>query len=131
MNPAYYDKMSSILEDLIEQAKQEAIEYQEYLDRLVELAKLVVEPETGEKRPNAIDSSGKAAIYDNVGKDLNLTLAVHAAINGSRHDGWRTNKMKKRKIMRAIESILPTNLLDERPDLLEVLVDIAGGHSEY
>ena len=131
VNPAYYDKMSSILEDLIEQAKQEAIEYQEYLDRLVELAKLVVEPETGEKRPDAIDSSGKAAIYDNVGKDLDLTLAIHAAINGSRHDGWRTNKMKKRKIMRAIESILPATLLDERPDLLEILVDIAGGHSEY
>ena len=90
-----------------------------------------MEPETGEKRPDAIDSSGKAAIFDNIGKDLDLTLAIHATIIGSREDGWRTNKMKQRKIKRAIEAILPTTLLDDQPDLLEVLLDIAGEHSEY
>ena len=39
VNPHYYDKMSQILEDLIQQAKDEAIEYQQYLDELVRLAK--------------------------------------------------------------------------------------------
>ena len=38
VNPKYYEKMSRLLDDLIRQRKQEALEYKEYLARMVELA---------------------------------------------------------------------------------------------
>jgi type I restriction enzyme R subunit len=131
VNPHYYDKMSQILEDLIRQAKGEAIEYQKYLDELVKLAKMVVERETGEKRPDEINTSGKADLYDNLGKDVELTLKVHNTTINNAEDGWRDNKMKQRKLKRALQSILPGKMLEGQTDLVDILVNIASGHSEY
>jgi type I restriction enzyme R subunit len=131
VNPHYYDKMSQILEDLIQQAKDEAIEYQQYLDELVRLAKMVVEPETGEKRPDEINTTGKGALYDNLGKDSELTLNVHDAIINNAEDGWRDNKMKQRRIKQALQNLLPGKMLEEQPDLINILLNIASGHGEY
>ena len=131
VNPHYYDKMSQILEDLIKQAKDEAIEYQKYLDELVKLAKMVVERETSEKRPDEINTKGRADLYDNLGKDVKLTLMVDDAIINNAEDGWRENKMKQRRLKRGLQSILPTKMLEDQPDLLDILLNIASGHSEY
>jgi len=131
VNPHYYDKMSQILEDLIKQAKDEAIEYQKYLDELVKLAKMVVERDTSEKRPDEINTKGRADLYDNLGKDVKLTLMVDDAIINNAEDGWRENKMKQRRLKRGLESILPTKMLEDQPDLLDILLNIASGHSEY
>jgi hypothetical protein len=38
VNPKYYDKMSELLDALIRQRKEEALDYKAYLNRLVELA---------------------------------------------------------------------------------------------
>ena len=131
VNPHYYDKMSQILEDLIQQAKEEAIEYKKYLDELVRLAKMVVEPETGEERPDEINTAGKGGLYDNLGKDVKLTRKAHHAVLGHAEDGGRDNKMKERKIKRALKDVLPDELLEAQPDLLDVLLSIVRGHSEY
>ena len=45
INPRYYEKMSELLDELIAQRRQEAIEYEEYLARIVELTRQI-------KRPN-------------------------------------------------------------------------------
>ena len=37
INPKYYEKMSELLDALIEQRKQEALDYQKYLEAIVEL----------------------------------------------------------------------------------------------
>ena len=131
VNPHYYDKMSQILEDLIQQAKDEAIEYQQYLDELVRLAKMVVEPNTGEKRPDEIDTDGKGAFFDNLGNNIELTLTVHNTILNNAEDGWRDNKMKQRRIKQALQNLLPGKMLEEQPDLINILLNIASGHGEY
>ena len=41
MNPKYYDKMSELLDDLIGQRQQEALDYKDYLEQLVALAEQV------------------------------------------------------------------------------------------
>ena len=44
INPKYYEKMSELLDALIEQRKQEALDYQEYLEKIVELTQEGEEP---------------------------------------------------------------------------------------
>ena len=44
VNPKYYDRMSGLLDALIHQRKEEALDYKTYLDKLVELAVRVQEP---------------------------------------------------------------------------------------
>ena len=44
INPKYYEKMSELLDALIEQRRQEALDYQEYLAKIVELTKQAKKP---------------------------------------------------------------------------------------
>jgi type I restriction enzyme R subunit len=51
INPKYYDRMSELLDALIEQRRQQAISYQEYLEQVKQLARQV--------KPGADDNSGQ------------------------------------------------------------------------
>jgi len=68
VNPKYYERMSELLDALIEERRQKAIDYQEYLKRIQELAKQVVQPGTHEYPVN-INTPAKCALYDNLNRN--------------------------------------------------------------
>src|SRR4030066_773875 len=51
INPKYYEKMSELLDALIEQRRKEALNYQEYLHKIVELTRKVARPEASGAYP--------------------------------------------------------------------------------
>ena len=126
MNPAYYDRMSQILQGLIEQADQEVDDYEEYLKQLVELAKKVNSPNLDSSYPSAISTPALAAIYDNTSRDENLALEIHEAILNSKKDDWKGHKIKEKIIRNAIKKITPGN-----PDLVDKILGIAREQNEY
>ncbi|MBA3687605.1 MAG: type I restriction endonuclease subunit R [Chloroflexi bacterium] len=106
INPKYYERMSELLDALIEQRRREAIEYEQYLEQIV---KLVQEAQAGPSTaayPDAIDTPAQQALYDNLGGDAELAVAVDAAVQRSRQDGWRANLMKTRRVRIAIAEAL-------------------------
>ena len=66
VNPRYYEKMSELLDALIEERRRKALEYKEYLKRIVELTKKVKQPETGSSYPEVINRPALRALYDNL-----------------------------------------------------------------
>jgi hypothetical protein len=69
INPKYYEKMSELLDALIAQRRQDALDYQKYLQKIVELARQVKNgPEAG-AYPKSLDSPAKRALFDNLDKD--------------------------------------------------------------
>jgi len=106
INPKYYEKMSELLDALIEQRRKEALDYQEYLRRIVDLTKKVTSPEASGAYPAAMNTPGKRALYDNLGRDEALALAVDVAVRGSRQDDWRSNSFKIKKVKNAIRAAL-------------------------
>jgi len=106
INPKYYEKMSKLLDALIEQRRKEALDYQEYLRRIVELTKKVANPEVGGGYPAAMNTPGKRALYDNLENDEALALAVNSAVRGSRQDDWRSNPFKIKMVKNAIRVAL-------------------------
>ena len=66
INPKYYEKMSKLLDALIEQRRQEALDYQEYLKKIVELSRQVSKPECQSSYPAAINTGPLRALYDNL-----------------------------------------------------------------
>ena len=66
VNPKYYEKMSELLDALILQRKQEAVDYKEYLARLVELTKKVGSPATQSSYSANINSAALRALFDNL-----------------------------------------------------------------
>ena len=75
VNPKYYEKMSAILEKLIEERKQGVVSYKELLEKYIKLAKNVDSPEENEAYPESIQKSrALQSLYDNVGEDEELAL---------------------------------------------------------
>ena len=107
VNPKYYDKMSAILDKLIEMRKQGVDEYAALLALYIKLAKNVDHPEENEEYPESIRSSrALQAIYDNVGEDEDLAIKIHKAVLKSKIAGFRGDEIKERKIKRELFRVL-------------------------
>ena len=128
VNPKYYEKMSAVLDALIQQRKEGAIEYEAYLKRVIDLAEKVKRGEGGGSYPAAINTSALRALYDNLpevvleravaepdtaanpdeGSDPRekVALRVDRAIRRARMDDWRGNPIKEKRVARAIRDAL-------------------------
>lgn len=120
VNPRYYEQMSKLLDEIIKQRREEALEYQEYLRKVVELAKKIKEPLTpSSDLPSQINTSAKKALYDNLWLDLELALSVHNTIIKERKDWFRDNKIKQRELKNALIKVIPANVNID--DLFELI----------
>ena len=119
INPKYYEEMSELLKTLIEQRRQDAITYQEYLSKIVVLTKKVKTPDWA-TYPSSLNTRAKQALYDNLDKDEVLALAVHNAVRESMQDDWRGNSVKIKKVKNAIKAVLMND--EDRTKLILQLV---------
>src|ERR1019366_507088 len=87
-DPAYYEKMSKLLDEIISLRKAKGIEYEQYLKRIAELAKRV-EAGQAEDTPEQVNTPGLRALYNNLNKDRGLALKIDEAVRQTRPDGWR------------------------------------------
>jgi type I restriction enzyme, R subunit len=120
-NPKYYQRMSEILDVLVKKRKQADLEYRKYLEEIVALSKKVEDPSKSESYPNEIDTRGKQALYDNLGKNQVKAKSIHDAIIESRSDDWRGHPLKERKIKLAIQKALSGITDQELKDLFEII----------
>jgi type I restriction enzyme R subunit len=126
INPKYFDKMSELLDALVEKLRQEAIDYQEYLKEVAEIARKITDPNRGGDYPASINSAGKRALYDFLFEDEGLVIEVDKAIRDSAQDGWRANRMKIRKVNRAIKTVLENRNVEVDVHELIELVKVNG-----
>ena len=107
VDPAYYDSMSKLLDALIEQRRKGVVSYTAYLEKIARLTKDATMPGAGPGGyPDTVKMAAQRALYNNLGQDVALALAVDTAIHGSRMDGWRGNAMKTKRVRLAIAAVL-------------------------
>ncbi|MBY6212363.1 HsdR family type I site-specific deoxyribonuclease [Microbulbifer agarilyticus] len=105
VNPKYYERMSELLEELIQQRRQQAMDYQEYLEKVRELAGKVTKPATGDDRyPPSMDTAAKRALFDNLSENETLAAAIDAAIRLTKKADWAGDRFKEREIANAIRT---------------------------
>ena len=124
LDPAYFEKMSLLLNELIKRRKEKAIEYTAYLKELAELAAKVAAGET-DNTPEAINTPAKRALYHNLDNNVVLAIQIDTAVRVSKSDGWRGNTAKENQIKKAIWEIV--NDVNE----VERIFNIVGQQSEY
>ncbi|WP_269630203.1 type I restriction endonuclease subunit R [Pelomonas sp. BJYL3] len=142
-DPAYFAKMSALLDEVIRLRKQRAIEYEDYLARIADVARKVSAGRTADTPPQ-LATAGQLALYNNLRDHvlagvtqepkasyagttaaLNVALKLDAAIKTTRPDGWRGVVAKEQMIKQAMLEVLQ--------DVKEVnrLFPIVFAQSEY
>jgi type I restriction enzyme R subunit len=142
-DPAFFAKMSTLLDEVIRLRKERAIEYEDYLARIADVVKRV-DAGKAEDTPVQLKTTGQLALYNNL-KDhvsihavqepempyagrtraLDTALALDTAIKSKRPDGWRGAVAKEQMIKQAMFDVLK--------DIKEVnrLFPIVLAHKEY
>jgi type I restriction enzyme R subunit len=133
-NPKYFEKMSTLLDELIQTRKTASQEYQDYLRKIVELSKQVAQPSSSSVYPQSLNSPAKIALYDNLNQNEALALAIDAAICQTKKDGWRGKTIKEREVKNAIKRHLELQEDCDSETLLrnaERIFEIVKSQSEY
>jgi type I restriction enzyme R subunit len=123
-DPAFYERMSQLLDEIIRFRKQHADAYEDYLRKIAELARQL-QQRTADSTPAELDTPGKRALWNNLHGDLDLALRVDRTVRQVRPDGWRGVQAKEQLIKAALYGLLQDGAEVER--VFELLV----AQSEY
>ncbi len=105
-NPKYFEKMSQLLDELIEQRKREAMAYEAYLKKIKELAGMIDKPSETNSYPKSLTTRAKRALYDNLDGNEVLALALDNLIQSTKLDDWRDGGIREKKLMLAVKDLI-------------------------
>ena len=124
MNPKYYDKMSELLDALIEARRQGALDYKDYLEQLIAQAQQLGKQESDTVYPKWIDNGAKRALFDFGFPDENLVIKIDGVVRTTKPDRWIGSPIKEKKVRLALIEVLPPDF--DRIDELMALVKARG-----
>ena len=147
VNPKYYERMSRLLDALILQRKQEAMDYRAYLEKIVKLTKSVKGMETSSFYPKRINNVALRSIFDNLENTQSgltreiqadyvtesavagreeMALALDRSVRNVKKADWRGNRFKEREVRNAIKSVLGDDEV-----LIGTIFEIVKAQSDY
>jgi type I restriction enzyme R subunit len=105
LDPAFFNEMSVLLDEIIKERKNNAIEYEEYLKKIKEL---IDNLNNGGKEiiPDKIKTPGQRALYNNLDKNEELAIAIHEKVMAIKPDAWRGNVPRENIIKAALYELL-------------------------
>lgn len=124
INPIYYERMSVLLDELIKQRKNGALNYEQFLKQIEELAKKVQPENKQNQYPANINTPAKQALYE-IMQNEDLTLAMESDISYNIEENWIGNTLKERKVKHAIARHVSD------PDEVENILEIIKNQREY
>lgn len=122
MNPKYYDRMSELLDAIIEERRQKAIDYEAYLAKLLDAAKQLGTKESGTKYPDWANNGAKRALVDFFFPDEHLAIEIDTIVRHAKPDAWVGSPIKERKVKNAIRTSLGDGFDQAKLDELFELV---------
>lgn len=120
MNPAYYDKMSDLLDAIIEARRKQSIDYQNYLTQLLETARKIGAKESDHDYSAWADTGAKRALVDFFFPNEHLAISIDTIVEHTKPDAWVGSPMKERLVRNALKKTLPPGF-DRLDDLFELI----------
>ena len=129
-NPKYYDRMSVLLDEVIQERRSKSLDYAIYLERLTKLVRDLRGQSGSTQYPSLINTEALRALYDNMDGNEQAALKVNEAIVREKPDDWRGNRTKERIVWLAIRKVLEElGLYSE--DRENMLLDLARNQHGY
>lgn len=129
VNPAYYERMSVLLLELIRLRKEGSIEYEKLLKKYEELAK-DIQPNTKKTYPVNVDTKPKQALYDNLGQNENLCVVMDQQVRYTKDDNWRGTHIKRRKVEIEIRKVLKEFGITDESEVSRIF-ELVSNQREY
>jgi len=129
-NPMYYEKMSVLLNELIQLRKEETSEYEKYLNGIIALSVKVKKPSTSIEYPATLNTAAKRALFDNLGQNEALVNELDQKILRTKKDGWRDNRQKSKAVRIAIEEVLGRHGITDDVEVHRIF-DLVRNQREY
>lgn len=117
-NPEEYKYFSERINRLIEEYHQETIEYKQFLQ---EVNAIIKDLKANQNVDSRINTSLKKALYDNLGKSVEFTLAVYKVIEESAQIGFREHPNRRKKLKKAIAKALEETKYNAE-DVLNIVI---------
>ncbi len=124
-DPAYYDKMSALLSEVLADLKAQRISYEEFLKRIAEIAKNVQEGKSDDT-PARLNTPAKRALFNNLRGDEEPALKIDETVRHVKPNAFRGNQAKENVIKAAL---MP--LLNNEKDEVERVFLIIAAQTEY
>ena len=144
-DPAYYAKMSKLLEEIIANLRAKRVKYAEYLKQIAELAKNVQAGQATDTPEQLKHSPGLRALYNNLlsilppsvadasavymgerqDRVLNIALQIDSAVKTQRPDSWRGVHAREQVVKRAIYGVVNSE------DVVERIFPVLKQQAEY
>jgi type I restriction enzyme R subunit len=118
--------MSELLDAIIEERRKGAIEYEQYLAKLLDAARQLGSKESDTKYPGWADNGAKWALVDFFFPDERLAIEIDTVVRHAKPDSWVGNPMKERLVKNAIKRALPDDF-----DRLDDLFLLVKARNEY
>ena len=118
-NPQYFEKMSTLLDELSRQRKEQAVFYEEYLQKIARLCQPIFHSEGTNDYPPSLDTNAKRAFYDNLSQNETLAIALDLEIRRTKKDNWRGSKIKQCEVKNALKKYLSD--VDEIDRIFEIV----------
>jgi type I restriction enzyme R subunit len=126
LNPKYYDRMSELLDAILDERRKGALEYKAYLEKLLDHAAKIGKGESETAYPVWADNGARKALVDFFDGADELPAKVDHVITTTKPDSWVGDKMKERLVKRAIRAELPGDF-----DQLDELFELVKARHEY
>lgn len=123
-NPAYFDRMSDLLNQLLQEQHDGKLQYKELIEKLIEKLK-EARSATRVKYPASLDTKGKRALYDNLGQDEELALRVHDAVKANARDGFRdvsNGGLKMKAVRKAVRAVLSDVTEGKIDEIMQIII---------
>lgn len=135
VNPRYYDEISHLLDDIIRQRRQGAMDYREYLSEIEGLSGRLMEHENQDRYPSNINTGALRALFDNLDtlpEDCRegAALAVNHTILTTRRDDWRGNRFRRREVRNAIARVIGEEFSDYNLDV-DTIFELVINQNDY
>jgi len=124
LDPAFFEEMSTLLDEIIKKRKEAVDEYEEYLRKIAALA-INVSKGKSDDTPTSLNTRAKVALFNNLDQDESLALKINTVVLQTKSDGWRGNQAKENQIKQAV-----FNVVNDQ-DKVELIFDVIRQQDEY
>ena len=95
LNPKYYDRMSELLDAILEERRQGSLDYKDYLAKLLEHAAKLGKGESETEYPDWADNGARRALVDFFCPEDGLAAEIDETVLHSKPDSWVGNPLKE------------------------------------